>query len=108
MVTTANPTVTHDGSTIRHIQFAIILDSAISVVSTGQGDAERVIDPTGLVVASGIIDRHAHGRLIPADCMQVFDGVTTTLDLVAGVLPVAYWHRRQADKARVLNYGVAG
>ena len=52
----------------------------ISVVSKGLGDAERVIDPTGLVVASGgIIDRHAHGRLIPVYRMQVFDGVTTTL-----------------------------
>ena len=39
--------------------------------------------------------------------MQAFDGVTTTLDLEAGVLPVASWYRRQAAKGRVLNYGAA-
>jgi len=67
------------------VRFGIFSSREISVVSKGLGDAERVIDPTGLVVASGgIIDRHAHGRLIPAYRMQVFDGVTTTLDLVAG------------------------
>ena len=39
--------------------------------------------------------------------MQAFDGVTTTLDLEAGVLPVASWYRRQAEHGRVLNYGAA-
>src|SRR6266478_9734403 len=61
----------------------------------------------GLVVAPGFIDLHAHGQSIPADRMQAFDGVTTTLDLEAGVLPVASWYQRQAAKGRVLNYGAA-
>ena len=65
------------------------------------------IDATGLVVAPGFIDLHAHGQSIPADRMQAFDGVTTTLDLEAGVLPVASWYRRQAEKGRVLNYGAS-
>ncbi len=60
-----------------------------------------------LVVAPGFIDLHAHGQSIPADRMQAFDGVTTTLDLEAGVLPVASWYRRQATKGRVLNYGAS-
>ena len=84
-----------------------VLDGRISAVGTGLGSAERVIDATGLVVAPGFIDLHAHGQSIPADRMQAFDGVTTTLDLEAGVLPVASWYRRQADKGRVLNYGAA-
>ncbi len=66
-----------------------------------------MIDATGLVVAPGFIDLHAHGQSLPADRMQAFDGVTTTLDLEAGVLPVASWYKRQADKGRVLNYGAA-
>ncbi len=84
-----------------------VLDGRISAVGVGLGSAERVIDATGLVVAPGFIDLHAHGQSIPADRMQAFDGVTTTLDLEAGVLPVASWYRRQADKGRVLNYGAA-
>jgi N-acyl-D-glutamate deacylase len=84
-----------------------VVDGQISAVGTGLGGAERVIDATGLVVAPGFIDLHAHGQSIPADRMQAFDGVTTTLDLEAGVLPVASWYKRQAAKGRVLNYGAA-
>jgi len=84
-----------------------VLDGAIAAVGTGLGGAERVIDATGLVVAPGFIDLHAHGQSIPADRMQAFDGVTTTLDLEAGVLPVASWYRRQAEQGRVLNYGAS-
>jgi hypothetical protein len=39
--------------------------------------------------------------------MQAFDGVTTTLDLEAGVMPVASWYQRQAVQGRVLNYGAS-
>src|SRR3954464_1142235 len=84
-----------------------VLDDKIAAVGTGLGGAERVIDAAGLVVAPGFIDLHAHGRSIPADRMQAFEGVTTTLDLEAGVLPVASCYRRQASQGRVLNYGAA-
>ena len=84
-----------------------ILDGSIAAVGTGLGGAERMIDAAGLVVAPGFIDLHAHGQSIPADRMQAFDGVTTTLDLEAGVMPVAPWYRRQAAQGRVLNYGAS-
>ncbi|WP_027555944.1 amidohydrolase family protein [Bradyrhizobium sp. Cp5.3] len=84
-----------------------VMDGRIVAVGTSLGGAERTIDATGLVVAPGFIDLHAHGQSIPADRMQAFDGVTTTLDLEAGVLPVAAWYRKQATKGRVLNYGAA-
>jgi N-acyl-D-aspartate/D-glutamate deacylase len=84
-----------------------LVDGQIVSVGTGLGDAERVIDATGLVVAPGFIDLHAHGQSIPADRMQAFDGVTTTLDLEAGVMPVASWYRRQAAQGRILNYGAS-
>ncbi|MFX7784598.1 amidohydrolase family protein, partial [Acinetobacter baumannii] len=79
-----------------------VLDGKIVAVGTGLGTAEQVIDATGLVVAPGFIDLHAHGQSIPADRMQAFDGVTTTLDLEAGVMPVASWYRRQAEQGRIL------
>jgi N-acyl-D-glutamate deacylase len=84
-----------------------VVDGRIAAVGTGLGGAERVIDATGLVVAPGFIDLHAHGQSIPADRMQAFDGVTTTLDLEAGVMPVAAWYRHQAAQGRVLNYGAS-
>ena len=84
-----------------------VLDGKIAAIGTELGDAERAIDATGLVVAPGFIDLHAHGQSIPADRMQAFDGVTTTLDLEAGVSPVASWYRRQAAQGRVLNYGAS-
>ena len=84
-----------------------LLDNRIVAVGTGLGGAERVIDATGLVVAPGFIDLHAHGQSIPADRMQAFDGVTTTLDLEAGVMPVGPWYERQAKQGRILNYGAS-
>jgi len=84
-----------------------VLDGTIAGVGTNLPGAERVIDATGLVVAPGFIDLHAHGQSVPADRMQAFDGVTTTLDLEAGVMPVASWYRRQAEHGRVLNYGAS-
>src|SRR5262249_1792392 len=84
-----------------------IMDGRITAVGTGLSGAEQMIDATGLVVAPGFIDLHAHGQSIPADRMQAFDGVTTTLDLEAGVMPVASWYKRQAAKGRGLNYGAA-
>ena len=84
-----------------------VMDGRIAAVGTGLGSAERIIDARGLVVAPGFIDLHAHGQSIPADRMQAFDGVTTTLDLEAGVLPVSSWYRRQAENGRILNYGAA-
>ncbi len=84
-----------------------VLDGRIAAIGTGLGGADRVIDARGLIVAPGFIDLHAHGQSIPADRMQAFDGVATTLDLEAGVMPVAAWYRRQQEQGRVLNYGAA-
>ncbi|MBP0494481.1 amidohydrolase family protein [Roseomonas indoligenes] len=79
------------------------------IVATGrvEGEAAREIDAAGLCVAPGFIDLHGHGQSIPADRMQAFDGVTTSLELEVGVLPVDAWYGKQARSGRVLNYGTA-
>ncbi|WP_296576736.1 amidohydrolase family protein [Phreatobacter sp.] len=79
----------------------------IAAVGAVSGPGAREIDARGLVVAPGFVDLHAHGQTVAADRMQAFDGVTTTLELEAGVLPVALWYENQARKGRVLNYGTA-
>ena len=84
-----------------------IAGGVIAAVGSAAGDATRVIDAAGLVVAPGFVDLHAHGQSLPADRMQAFDGVTTALELELGVLPIARWYDEQAHAGRVLNYGAS-
>jgi N-acyl-D-glutamate deacylase len=84
-----------------------IKDGVIAVIGDITGSATDIIDAKGLVVSPGFIDLHAHGQSLPADRMQAFDGVTTTLELEVGVLPVARWYDEQAAIGRTLNYGAA-
>lgn len=84
-----------------------LIGGTISKVGTINGNAAREIDAAGLIVAPGFLDIHAHGQSVAADRMQAFDGVTTTLELEVGALPVSGWYDRQATIPRPLNYGAA-
>lgn len=93
-------------------QFDAVCDVAvaggvIAGVGTDLGAARREIDAGGLVVCPGFVDLHAHGQSVAADRMQAFDGVSTTLELEVGALPVAQWYEAQARIPRALNYGTA-
>ncbi|WP_239154486.1 amidohydrolase family protein [Amycolatopsis sp. FDAARGOS 1241] len=80
---------------------------SVSVVSTTPLEGEHVIDATGLVVAPGFVDLHSHGQAIPEQRLQALDGVTTALELEAGVTPVALAYERAAAQGRPINYGVS-
>ena len=67
-------------------------------------DARKRIDASGLVVAPGFIDLHAHGQDPRSNAFQVTDGVTTALELEIGVLPVDNWLESMRGKSRV-HYG---
>ena len=84
-----------------------VKDGAIAAVGDVAGSADQIVDAEGLAVTPGFIDLHTHGQSLPADRMQAFDGVTTTLELEVGVLPVARWYDEQEAIGRVLNYGAA-
>jgi N-acyl-D-glutamate deacylase len=88
--------------TVRDVAIA---GGRIAAIGAGLGADAPAIDASGLVVAPGFIDLHAHGQSLPADRMQAFDGVTTSLELEAGALPVAAWYEQQAKIGRTLNYG---
>lgn len=66
---------------------------------------DTVIDVTGMVVGPGFIDLHSHVHSIAGQRLQALDGVTTALDLEAGVMPVARGYARAAEEGRPLHYG---
>lgn len=84
-----------------------IKNGKIAVVTTSAISATKIIDATGLVVSPGFIDMHAHGQTIPAARMQAMDGVTTGLELEAGVLPVSAYYDDMAAEGRPINYGAS-
>src|SRR5689334_8885267 len=76
----------------------------VSTVPILDGDA-TVIDVAGLIVGPGFVDLHSHVHSIAGQRLQAFDGVTTNLDLEAGLMPIERAYARAAAEGRVLNYG---
>ncbi len=64
-----------------------------------------VTDVAGLVVTAGFIDLHSHCDSVAALRLQVLDGVTTALELEAGVVPVAQAYARAGAEGRPVHYG---
>ena len=61
----------------------------------------------GQVVTAGFIDLHSHVSDLGGLRLQALDGVTTALELEAGVTPVAQAYDRAAQQGRPINYGFA-
>jgi imidazolonepropionase-like amidohydrolase len=76
------------------------------VAAIGPGLRGRItLDAAGCVVAPGFVDLHSHAQSVGGHRLQAFDGVTTTLELEAGALPVAAAYARATVEGRPLNYG---
>lgn len=83
-----------DGATVRSV------GSALDVP-----DDTRVVDVAGLIVGPGFVDLHSHVHSIAGQRLQACDGVTTSLELEAGLMPVERAYRNAAAQGRPLNYG---
>ncbi|MEK7794222.1 MAG: amidohydrolase family protein, partial [Candidatus Hydrogenedentota bacterium] len=73
-----------------------IRGKTIAAVTGDAISGRETIDATGLVVAPGFIDLHAHGQNAESRLLQAADGVTTALELEIGVYPVKPWYESQA------------
>ncbi|MCB9384387.1 MAG: amidohydrolase family protein [Bryobacterales bacterium] len=86
------------------VRYVGLRGDRIAAVSETPLEGATTIDVTGLVVAPGFIDLHAHGQTNPANAYQARDGVTTALELESGVADVAEWLARREGDA-ILNFG---
>lgn len=84
-----------------------IHDGRIAAVGADLGAPERatVLDVAGLIVGPGFIDLHSHVHSIAGQRLQALDGVTTTLDLEAGLMPLEQAYCEAAAQGRPLHYG---
>jgi N-acyl-D-glutamate deacylase len=77
----------------------------ITAVTEQAITGKESIDASGHVVAPGFIDGHFHNVLVPfGRKLGLRDGVTTQLELEAGVLPVGKWYDSMEGKTAP-NYG---
>lgn len=84
----------------------------IVAVSTSPLKGDSIVDVSGLVVAPGFIDLHAHGQTPPDMWLKVRDGFTSQLELEIGVYPVAAWYaslegRTPANFGATVSHNVA-
>src|SRR5690606_20424059 len=83
-----------------------IQGNTIAAVSEDALEGATEYDVSGLVVAPGFIDLHRHGDSQPNYRAQIYDGITSSLELEIGVENVAEWYAEREGKTPV-NFGAA-
>jgi dihydroorotase len=100
----ANGRVMDPGSGLDAVRNVGIREGRIAAVSESALQGRTVVDMKGLVVAPGFIDLHSHGQTPEAYAYKARDGVTTALEMEAGVSPVAAWYAQRNGRSLV-NFG---
>ena len=85
---------------------AIVGDRVVAV-GIGLPPGRQEADVASQVVTAGFIDLHSHAHDLGSARLQVMDGVTTALELEAGITPVAVAYAAAAAVGPPLNYGFA-
>jgi len=83
-----------------------VRDGRIAEISEKSISGKRTIDAKGLVVAPGFIDLHSHAQYALGYDLQARDGVTTSLELEAGVYPVKPFYDQREGHTRI-NFGAS-
>jgi cytosine/adenosine deaminase-related metal-dependent hydrolase len=85
----------------------LVRDRMVAAVAPqiDQTDGATVLDVRGMIVGPGLVDLHSHVHSIAGQRLQALDGVTTALDLEAGMMPLRQAYDEAALAGRPLNYG---
>ena len=83
-----------------------IRGQSIVAISSDPLRGTTEVNARGLVVSPGFIDLHAHGQTARANEFQAMDGVTTALELEAGVPSIPMFLAMREGEA-VVNYGAS-
>jgi dihydroorotase len=78
----------------------------IAALSASPLQGTAILDVKGLVVAPGFIDLHSHGQTPENYAFKARDGVTTALEMEAGVNPVSAWYAEREGHA-LINFGAS-
>ena len=84
----------------------VLIDGDRVVALGGPVPADaQVVDVSGMVVGPGFVDLHSHVHTISGQRLQALDGVTTALDLEAGLMPISKAYANASAEGRPLNFG---
>jgi cytosine/adenosine deaminase-related metal-dependent hydrolase len=94
------------GSGLDGVADVLVRDGAVEAVGPEiTAESASVVDVAGMIVGPGFIDLHSHVHSVAGHRLQAMDGVTTSLDLEAGLMPIARAYDEAATAGRPLNYG---
>ena len=89
------------------VRDVVVAGGRVAEIGNSLAPGAPEVDVGGLVVTAGFIDLHSHVNTVAGLWLQAADGVTTALELEAGVTPVAAAYQMAAAEGRPVNYGFA-
>ncbi len=105
-IVVANGRVMDPESRVDGVRYLGIAGGRIRAISDTALKAPTVLDATGMVVAPGFIDLHAHGQTPENYRLEALDGVTSSFELEVGTADVDKWYADHEGQAAI-NYGVS-